>query len=71
MEKITPYAKAVAAFVVAGASFAIPVVDDGLTASEWLGIIVAAFAGLGIVYSVPNRDPKALHQSDSVMPPGA
>ena len=54
-----PYAKAVTAAVVAGASFAIPVVDDGLAASEWLGIIVAALTAFGTVWAIPNRDPNA------------
>lgn len=66
---VKPYAKAVTAAVVAGASFAIPVVDDGLIASEILGIAVAALTAFGTVWAVPNRDPKAEHQDESVQPP--
>jgi hypothetical protein len=49
------YAKAFAGGIVAAASFAIPVVNDGLVPSEALGIVVAFFAGLGIVYQVKNQ----------------
>lgn len=49
------YAKAVLAAVIAGCSAAIPLVDDGLTASEGLGIALAFLTGLGVVYAVPNK----------------
>ena len=53
---VKPYAKAFTGAVVAGASFAIPVIDDGLTASEVLGITVAALTAFGMVWGVPNKD---------------
>ena len=53
------YAKALAAGIVAACSFAIPIVNDGVTTSEALGIVVAFFAGLGIVYQVRNAPPAA------------
>lgn len=56
MKTIAPYAKAVAGGVATALAFAIPVVDDGLKASEVLGIALAFLGGLGIVYQVPNRD---------------
>lgn len=68
---VKPYAKAVTAAVVAGASFAIPVVDDGLIASEVLGVAVAALTAFGTVWAIPNRDPKAEHQDESAQPPEA
>lgn len=49
------YAKSVLAGLIAGCSAAIPMVDDGLTASEGLGIVLAFLTGLGIVYAVPNK----------------
>jgi len=51
-----PYAKSILAGVIAACSFAVPVVDDGLVASEVLGIILAGLTGLGVVFAVPNRD---------------
>lgn len=65
---VKPYAKAVTAAVVAGASFAIPVVDDGLIASEVLGIAVAALTAFGTVWAVPNRDVKARGYGSGVAP---
>lgn len=50
-----PYAKAVLAAIIAAVSFAIPVVDDGVTASEVLGIILAGLVALGTVYAIPNK----------------
>jgi len=52
---VKPYAKAITAAVIAGASFAIPVIDDGLTASEVCGIAVAALTAFGTVWGIPNR----------------
>lgn len=49
------YAKALLGGLVAALSFAIPVVDDGLIASEVLGILLAGLTGTGLVYAVPNR----------------
>lgn len=48
-------AKAVIGGVVAAISFAIPIVDDGLVASEVLGILLAGLTGTGLVYVTPNR----------------
>lgn len=52
------YAKAVVGAVVAGASAAIPLVDDGLAASEALGVLVATLTAFGAVWATPNRDPE-------------
>ena len=56
MINVKPYAKAVVAALVAGASFAIPVIDDGLVPSEVLGIAVATLTAFGVVFAVPNKD---------------
>ena len=69
MSKLAPYFKALTAALVAGASAAIPLVDDGLTASEALGIAVAFLTALSVVYAVHNKDPQAEHQLESVQPP--
>jgi len=55
MFNVKPYAKAVVAALVAGASFAIPVIDDGLVPSEVLGIAVATLTAFGVVFAVPNQ----------------
>lgn len=55
MNQLAPYAKAALGGVVAAISFAIPCVDDGLVASEILGIALAGLTGLGVVYAVPNK----------------
>lgn len=52
--KVLDYAKAIAGGLVASLTAAIPVVDDGLTPSEGLGIALAFIVGTGIVAAVPN-----------------
>lgn len=49
------YAKAIIAGLVSAISFAIPVVDDGLIASEVLGIVLAGLVGSGLTAVVPNK----------------
>lgn len=56
MDRLNPYMKAVLGGVVAALSFAIPIVDDGVTLSEVLGIVLAGLTGTGLVYAVPNRE---------------
>lgn len=51
-------AKAYTSAAVAALAFAAPVVDDGLSASESLGIISAAVVAFQAVYWTTNRDPK-------------
>lgn len=50
------YAKAVAAGIYSAIIVAIPVVDDGLKASEVLAIVAAALVGAGLVAAVPNKE---------------
>ena len=50
-------AKAWVAALVAGLSFAVPVVDDGVVVSEVLGIVLAALVAWQGVYWTPNKTP--------------
>lgn len=49
------YAKTVAAFATAALVALLSFLTDGVTLTEWLQVILAAFAGVG-VYIVPNED---------------
>lgn len=58
MEFVARYYKAVFGGIGAAVAFAIPVVDDGLLASEWLGVALAFLGGAGLVAAAPrNREP--------------
>lgn len=48
--------KAITAGIVAGLSFAIPVVDDGVTLSDVLGIALATIVGWQATYWVKNSE---------------
>lgn len=67
---VAHYAKAVAGGLISGASAAVPLVDNGVTVSEVLLIVIAAVVGFNAVFWTPNKDPEALHQTESVQPPG-
>jgi hypothetical protein len=47
-------AKSIVAGVIAGAAFLVPVVDDGMEPSEWLGLVVAFLAAQQATYWTPN-----------------
>jgi hypothetical protein len=50
------YAKAIVAAVVAGGGvLSTALIDDKVTASEWVAVGLAFLAGLGITYAIPNR----------------
>lgn len=52
-----PYAKALTGSLLAAIFVATPLVDDGLTVSEWLGIIAAGlgtFAGVWVTPWMPK-----------------
>jgi hypothetical protein len=77
MDKIAPYYKALTAFVVpfltqivAGLT---PASDGGqnLTTSEWLTALITSLVAGGVVFAIPNKDPEASHQDESVQPPEA
>ena len=50
------YAKAIAAFTTAAVIALLSFLTDGVTVTEWLQVLLAAFAGVG-VYIVPNEKP--------------
>jgi hypothetical protein len=72
---IAPYFKAVIAFIVPGIIALIAAVSDGsdngskITGPEWIGIAAACILTSAGVWGVPNRDPNATHQRESVQPP--
>jgi hypothetical protein len=50
------YAKAIAAAVVAGGTaFGTYSVDGSVSGADWVGVLVAALAGAGVVWGVPNK----------------
>lgn len=75
LDTIKPYAKAVAGFLVPFAGAIVTAVQltspggEGITAAEWISAIALAITTGGAVYTIPNRDPKAQHQRESVQPP--
>lgn len=71
MNRIAPYGKAITGAVVACLSYLQPAIDDGLTQSEGIGAAIAFLTGLAVVWAIPNRDPQAQHQDESVQPPNA
>ena len=52
-------AKAIVGSAIATLSYFVPVVDDGITASEWLGGLAAAFVAFNAVYWTSNKDEDA------------
>lgn len=71
MNRIAPYGKAITGAIVACLSYLQPAIDDGLIASEALGAAIAFLTGLALVWAIPNKDPQAEHQDESVQPPDA
>ena len=69
MNRIAPYGKAITGAIVACLSYLQPAVDDGLISSEVLGAAIAFLTGLALVWAIPNKDPQAEHQQESVQPP--
>jgi hypothetical protein len=77
LEKVAPYYKALAGFLVpflgSLATALVESSDNGseITGSEWLQAVLVALVAGGAVFAVPNRDPQAAHQDESVQPPEA
>ena len=77
LDRIKPYAKAVAAFLAPAAVALTSAVQDAsaggdtITTGEWVTAACACFITAGMVFAVPNRDPQARHQDESVQPPAA
>ena len=55
------YAKTIAAFATAAVIALLSFLTDGVTLTEWLQVLLAAFAGVG-VYIVPNETPSIVRQ---------
>jgi len=75
MTKLAPYLKALVGFITPGVVGLVAAVQDAspagshITGPEWVGIGAACILTGGAVFGVPNKDPKALHQDESVQPP--
>jgi len=64
------YLKAIVGALIAGLGSLSQALDDsGVTAQEWVSVAIATLVALGVVWGVPNLDPKAQHQDQSVQPP--
>jgi hypothetical protein len=69
---IAPYAKAATGAVVTGLTALSQALDDGgVSAQEWIGVAIATLVGTYAIWQIPNRDPEAKHQDESVQPPDA
>lgn len=70
MSKLLPYAKALVGGGIAFAgAMAVGYADDVLTQGELWFSIGTGLGGLAGVFAVPNKDPEAEHQDESVQPP--
>lgn len=65
-ENLAKYAKTGVAFLTAAVVAALSFLTDGITTSEWLQIVVAAFAAVG-VFIVPNEPLKNIVQKVEVV----
>lgn len=70
MDKIAPYAKTVVAIFGAVLTVVLVQFADNEAVQTW-GPILSALLTAVTVYAVPNKDPQALHQDESVQPPRA
>ena len=68
MTKFLPYAKALIAILGAAITTALVQLPDS-EAVQTYGPIVASILTALSVYAVPNKDPQAEHQDESVQPP--
>ena len=75
LDSIRPYAKAIVGFVSPGVIALVAAVQDAspggsaITGAEWVGIGAACVLTGSAVFMVPNTDPTAEHQDQSVQPP--
>ena len=70
MHRISPYLKSLTAALVAGLGvLALALEDSAVSAGEWVNVAIATLTALGAVWAVPNKDPHAEHQDESVQPP--
>lgn len=69
MTPVLPYLKSiVGALIAALGALGTALTDDVVTNAEWVAVALAGLVVLAAVFGVPNRDPQALHQDESVMP---
>lgn len=67
---MTAYLKAITGALIAGLGSLYQALDnDNVTGQEWVAVAIATLAALGIVWGVPNLDPRGRHQRESVQPP--
>lgn len=77
LENLKPYAKAVVAFLAPAAVSLTSAVQEAsaegshITSAEWVTAICACVITSAAVFAMPNKDPRALHQAESVQPPRA
>jgi Sec-independent protein secretion pathway component TatC len=75
VSSILPYLKAVFAFLVPAATtigYAITDASEAgshITQAEWIQAVIACVVTSGVVFAVPNKDPKGQHQTESTQPP--
>lgn len=75
LDKVAPYYKAVTGLAVpflGSVGFALAAGSDGgsaVTTGEWVQAVVLGLVGGGATFSIPNKDPRAQHQDESVQPP--
>jgi hypothetical protein len=70
MTRVLPYLKFGVAIFGAVVSTALVQFPDNRSVQTWGPIVASIVTALG-VYAVPNKDPQALHQDESVQPPAA
>lgn len=64
------YLKALVGALIAGlGSLSVALTDGSVTAQEWVTTAIATLVALATVWGVPNLDPKAKRQQQSVQPP--
>ncbi len=67
---MTAYLKAIVGALIAGLGSLYQALDNGaVTAQEWVAVTIATLAALGVVWGVPNLDPRGKRQDESVQPP--
>lgn len=75
LDKISPYYKAVTGLLVPFlGSLGSALLEDSaggtaITSSEWITAVVLGLVAGGAVFTIPNLDPSADHQDESVQPP--
>lgn len=67
IEWVTKYNKAIGGFLVSGLMYWLKVKHGGVNEEEWLEVLGAALSGGGLVWLIPNNQPKAaIYDRDKV-----